>query len=527
VKLKLSLLFLFAMLASDTTHAQQKSVLSEPIESLSKSSVDDRRGTLVFEDRFERDESQETNDEPGNGWKTNSKARAAGNKQVDLVDGAMRIYRHEVADHGVSVVHDAGFQNGSVEIKFLLEDEKDSLGLNFADLKFKEVHAGHLFKVIIGTKHVEIADLKTGGMDLKTRELRQAKKLTKEQTADLKTKSKRFPNKLKTGQWYSAVVKIAGETLSVSIDGVPVGSFLSEGIAHPTKRTLRLAIAKKVVVDDLMIFSRSDEGVPSSPALKVLLVAGGCCHDYGTQTQILKDGIESRIHAEVTVIYNEATGTDAKFEIYESDDWAKGYDVILHDECCANVTEEPYVQRILAAHKSGIPAVNLHCAMHSYRWGDFRTAVEPGSPNSGWYEMIGIQSSGHGPKAPIDVSYVESKSPITGGMSAWKTIDEELYNNVRMFSGVQVLATGKQTQMPNKKKLKNNPDAKPTVSEAVVIWTNEFGPNKTKIFSTSLGHFNDTVKDERYMELVVRGLLWTTGNLTADGKPTKGFAIKK
>lgn len=259
-------------------------------------------------------------------------------------------------------------------------------------------------------------------------------------------------------------------------------------------------------------------------ALKVLLIAGGCCHDYAAQTVILKQGIEKRIHADVTVIYNPNSKTTATFEIYESDDWAKGYDVILHDECCADVRDGPYVKRILAAHKAGVPAVNLHCAMHSYRWGEFRKPVEVNAENAGWYEMIGLQSTGHGPKKPVEISFVNSDNPLVKGLTDWTTIDEELYNNVRMFSGVEVLATGKQIQPPNKNALKKNPDAKPKESKAVVVWTNRYGPNKTKIFSTSLGHFNETVKDERYLELVVRGLLWTTGNLAPDGKPVESMA---
>ena len=138
----------------------------------------DESGKLIFKDDFERNESQEVTDEVGNGWGTNSKSRAGGNKQVDLKDGAMHIFIHETADHGVSVTHPAEFRNGRVEIKFMLEHETDSLGLNFADLKCKEVWAGHLFKVVIGVKQTELADLKTGVMDLKIREARQAKALT-------------------------------------------------------------------------------------------------------------------------------------------------------------------------------------------------------------------------------------------------------------------------------------------------------------------------------------------------------------
>ena len=49
----------------------------------------DDRGKLIFEDKFERNETQETTEEIGVGWSTNSKNRAGGNKQVDLKDGAM------------------------------------------------------------------------------------------------------------------------------------------------------------------------------------------------------------------------------------------------------------------------------------------------------------------------------------------------------------------------------------------------------------------------------------------------------
>ncbi|MFK8111827.1 MAG: ThuA domain-containing protein [Rubripirellula sp.] len=260
------------------------------------------------------------------------------------------------------------------------------------------------------------------------------------------------------------------------------------------------------------------QAVKVSPALKVLVVAGGCCHDYKTQTKLIKEGIEDRLHAEVTVVLSEDTSTKAVFDLYESDDWAKGFDVIVHDECSANVTERPYVDRILNAHRNGVPAVNLHCAMHSYRWGNFREPVADGADNASWYEMLGVQSTGHGPKAPIDVIGAGSDHPVLKGFEGWKTIDEELYNNVRVFSGASVLVKGKQLMPPNKKALKQNPNAEPKESTAVIAWTNLYGPKKTRIFSTSLGHQNDTVADARYMDFVVRGLLWATNNLGGEGK---------
>ena len=257
--------------------------------------------------------------------------------------------------------------------------------------------------------------------------------------------------------------------------------------------------------------------------LKILLIAGGCCHDYATQSRLLKAGIEERLNAEVTVEFNPAKGTDTTFPIYQNADWAKGYDVVLHDECSASVEDPAYVKRILDAHKSGTPAVNLHCAMHSYRWGNIQEPVPAGADNAGWYEMLGVQSTGHGPQSPIAISYVDAAHPVTKGLANWTTINEELYNNIQVFPGATPLAKGLQTQMPRPKKGEApDPNAKGKEVEAVVVWTNLYGPDKTRIFSTTIGHNNETVADDRYLDLVTRAILWTTGKMSDDGTVADG-----
>lgn len=211
-------------------------------------------GELIFEDHFERNESQEEQEEIGNGWKSNSRTRANGNKQVDLKNGAMYIKFHPSADHAVSVVHPFEFRNGVVKLRFMLENKGDSLGLNFADLSYKKVHAGHLFVARVFPNRVELQDLKTGNMDLKTRELRLAKKLPDELAEALKKKKVSFPNKIKVGEWHDLQVTVEDDTIRLVINGKEIGEFTSEGIAHPTKRLLRLAVPREAVVDDIMIY---------------------------------------------------------------------------------------------------------------------------------------------------------------------------------------------------------------------------------------------------------------------------------
>ena len=45
------------------------------------------------------------------------------------------------------------------------------------------------------------------------------------------------------------------------------------------------------------------------------------------------------------------------FEIYKKSNWAESYDVIIHDECAADITDPVYVETILKAHRDGKPAV--------------------------------------------------------------------------------------------------------------------------------------------------------------------------
>ena len=210
---------------------------------------------LLFQDDFERTETDDSKEEIGNGWKSNSAKRAKGNKQVDLKDGAMHITFHPAADHAVSVTHPAEFADGKVMLRFMLPTGKDSLGLNFADLNFKEVHAGHLCMAKIFTNSVQINDLKTGAMDLEIRKARQSNSLTAEQQKILKTKTKRFKNKIEPGKWHKLILEIKGDTMSVTINHKKVAAFSSPGIGHPSKRTLRLAVPKEAVVDDVQVFT--------------------------------------------------------------------------------------------------------------------------------------------------------------------------------------------------------------------------------------------------------------------------------
>ncbi len=254
----------------------------------------------------------------------------------------------------------------------------------------------------------------------------------------------------------------------------------------------------------LLGFSGPGRAADAPKPLRALLIAGGCCHDYAKQKDILKDGIEKRANIKVDIVYSPDKSTRAKFDIYEKKDWAKDYDVVIHDECSADVKDMDYVHNIVDAHANGVPAVNLHCAMHCYRTG-----------TDLWFKFIGIQSSAHGPQLPIAIKYLseEKARPVITGLDDWTTIHEELYNNIKIFDTATPLARG--TQMVKQR------DGSEKAVEYVVVWLNNY--HGTRVFNTTIGHNNETVADPRYLDLVTRGLLWACGRLGPDGHPMEGY----
>jgi len=242
--------------------------------------------------------------------------------------------------------------------------------------------------------------------------------------------------------------------------------------------------------------------------IRALLVIGGCCHDYKKQKDLLTRGVSARANVQWVIAYDPDTTTKHLNPVYEKDDWAKGFDVVVHDECSSDVKDVATVEKILAPHKAGLPAVVVHCGMHCYRTEGFPKATP-------WFEFTGLTSTGHGPQLPIEVAYTDPASPVTKGLTGWTTKNEELYNNltVKLHETAQPVARGRQVVTAK--------NGEKRTEEAVVAWTNRYN-GKTRVFGTTLGHNNDTVADPRYLDLIARGLLWSVDKLDAAHlKPAK------
>lgn len=247
----------------------------------------------------------------------------------------------------------------------------------------------------------------------------------------------------------------------------------------------------------LASYKRKPGTEPAVKPLRVLMISGGCCHDYPGQDKILSEGIKARANVDFTVVRDPGqTGVKHKISVYQQEGWAKGYDLVIHNECFSDEKELEWLERIVKPHREGVPAVVIHCAMHCYR-----------APTNEWFKFVGVTSHGHGSHFAYPMTNVKPEHPVMKGFPPlWQTPREELYNIASMEKTATPLATG------------FSPETK---RGEVNVWVNTY--NGTRVFGTTLGHYNHTMSDPVFLDLVARGSLWAAGKLADDGRPAAGY----
>jgi uncharacterized protein len=242
--------------------------------------------------------------------------------------------------------------------------------------------------------------------------------------------------------------------------------------------TLAIALGLGVITGSAS--AETKEG--SAEPLKLLIVTGGCCHDYEFQSAAMVEGIGKHVKAEFTVVNEGGKGTNAQIALYDNPEWAKPFDVVIHNECFADTKDEAYIKRITDGHRAGTPAVVVHCAMHTYR------SVQIDD----WREFLGVTSKHHEHQSKYPVKVVAKDHPVMKEFPTdWITPMDELYIIEKVWPKTTVLATSKSE--------KND-------KEHAVIWANDF--HGTRVFGTTYGHTNDTFSDPVFLKLLADGVTW-------------------
>ncbi len=222
-----------------------------------------------------------------------------------------------------------------------------------------------------------------------------------------------------------------------------------------------------------------------SKPLRALLVTGGCCHNYQLQSEALTNAVSKLTRTVWTVVNEGGSGTHAQISLYDDANWARGYDVVVHNECFADTTDTNYIRRITAAHRAGTPAVVIHCAMHTYR----AAGIDD------WREFLGVTSRKHDHQSRYAVKKIEPAHPIVQDIpDDWKTPMDELYVIDQLWPNARALATS-----VSERDGKTYP----------VVWINQYG--KARVFGTTYGHSDATFRDPVFLSYVARGVLWAAG----------------
>ncbi|MFM8282317.1 MAG: ThuA domain-containing protein [Planctomycetaceae bacterium] len=267
-----------------------------------------------------------------------------------------------------------------------------------------------------------------------------------------------------------------------------------------TSRPHATEVLRRLWTVAMLVFGAAAPAVAAEPGkpLDVLYVTGGCCHDYDAQKELIVRGMAARARIRTTVVHEGGTATNHPISIYAKPDWAKGYDVVFHNECFSDVKDPAFLERILAEHKKGVPAVLMHCAMHCYRTG-----------NDEWFKFCGITSPGHGAHYPYTCRLLGDHPVLAGMPREWAVPKEELYYSDTVWP----------TATPLGEALSTDRNALQTC-----IWTNRYG--STRVFATTIGHYAETVATEEFLGLVTRGTLWAAGKLRDDGSPVPELALE-
>ena len=229
----------------------------------------------------------------------------------------------------------------------------------------------------------------------------------------------------------------------------------------------------------------SQSGASGRP-LRALLITGGCCHNYPFQSAQLTNAVAKYAKVEWTIVNEGGTGTKAEIPLYSRPDWAKGYNVVVHNECFADTASPEYIRQITRVHQAGVPAVVIHCAMHTYRATDI----------DDWREFLGVTSRRHDHMSNYPVKKVLPANAIVKNLpEVWTTPKDELYIIEKLWPNSQALATSVSEQ-----------DGK----TYPVAWINRYG--KARVFGTTFGHSDETFGDPVFLDYVSRGLLWAAGH---------------
>lgn len=239
-------------------------------------------------------------------------------------------------------------------------------------------------------------------------------------------------------------------------------------------------------------------------------------HDYETQQQDLIDGLSRLLKIEFHLVGKDAEDT---LTLMEAPQFGMGYDVIIYNMCFADDFNLERINNIISQTRdAGIPAVLLHCTMHSFQQTspsypehelELRVAeldwaeTHPEVDFPYWWRFTGVDTLSHDWSRELTATRVEGEHPLV--LSAPQNIQltkDELYRVIKIKEGVTPLYVAYSRESRR---------------EHLVAWIHEVGAGQ--VLATTLGHNHHTTQNTSYHRLIANGIAQLTGRLDINGLP--------
>ncbi len=240
----------------------------------------------------------------------------------------------------------------------------------------------------------------------------------------------------------------------------------------------------------------------------------GRWHKYTAQLEIFRQ-IAKKADWEVTVMSGQH---EPQIKKLHTPDFGKGYDAIVYNFCFAKSRDlEAQANLVAQTREHGVPAMLIHCAMHSW-WPSYKDgkpgAIGPdykgkakadpglvaewtknhaGKPFPAWGDFTGVASGRHGPKQPITMKKVAEHEATKSFPKEFTTGKTELYNNIYVLDGVVPLIEGVQGN-----------------AKAIVMWLCPQG--KSQVMGLTVGHDVGDWATNEFRGLITDGVNYLIAN---------------
>ena len=214
----------------------------------------------------------------------------------------------------------------------------------------------------------------------------------------------------------------------------------------------------------------------------------GRWHKYTAQKKVFSQ-IATKAGWELTIMTGDHDGQIAKLR---TPDFAKGYDAVVYNFCFAKSKDLEAQANLVAQTKNhGVPAMLIHCAMHSW-WPTYRD----GKPDALGPDYKGKAKADPKLVAEWRKKHGDKQFPAWGDFTGVATGNTELYNNIYVLDKV----------VPQIEGIQGN-------SKAIVMWLCPQG--KSKVLGLTVGHGVGDWATDQYRGLIADGVNY----LIQDPKP--------